>query len=236
MNSHTPRQPAALPPYPQLWARWTVTAAAFAAARDLRGPRILPLLAWFQSGQRGGSVLHTLPHGRAVLWGEVATGPAGEGAVQPFGFRWEAGRWYAADESLTPDQCRTALPGVWATDEVVDTVVALTGEQRRAAAVTMVCAAEIRAVTPSLIAEVFGDENRFDTAAATGQLAMAGVLTPAPARTPDWLPLEPATPAHPPVVPAAELQHAPVGAPSLYELMRPGLPGTGSNHGAVRAG
>ncbi|NKY35941.1 hypothetical protein HGA13_23115 [Nocardia speluncae] len=232
MNSHIPQRPDTLPPYPQLWARWTVTAAAFAAARDLRGPRILPLLAWFQNGHHSGAVLHSLPGGRAVLWGETVTGPAGKGTVRPFGFRWEAGRWYVADQSLAADQCAAAIPSVWATDEAVDTVVAIVGEQRRAAAVTMVCAAEFGAVTPSLIAEVFGDDDGFHTAAATSQLAMAGVLAPASARVPAELRSEPAAPEPHLVDSVPEPAYGPFGTPSLDGLMKHGLPGMGSDRGA----
>lgn len=218
MNGPTFQQFTDLPPYPQLWARWTVLAATYAATGDPRGPRILPSLALYQNGRHSVAALYRLPGKRAVLCGEVATSSAEGSAVRPFGFRWEAGRWSVADRFLSPDQCRPALPDIWTTNEAVDTVAALVGdtEQHRAAAVTLVCAAEINSVTPSLISGAFGDHDRFDLTAATGQLAMAGVLTPESAWSAPDSPILSAIPAHHPGASAAELPFAPVDTPSPY--------------------
>ncbi len=222
MDGHTSRQTHTLAPFPQLWARWTVAAAAFAAARDPRGPRILPLLAWFRNGPRSGSVLHALPGGRAALWGEVPIGSPAHGTVRTFGYRWEAGHWYVAEPPLPFAEYRPALPGIWSTDETADLVVALVDdEQRRAAAVEIVCATELGTVTRSLIAETFGDHERFDIAAATRQLAMAGALAPTGIGRPCDFPGTPAPPAHYsvadqiPLMNSASFARLPVAPPAL---------------------
>lgn len=180
MNGDTYPYSEELPPFPQLWARWSATAAAFAAAGDLGGPRVLPLLAWYADGHDSGSVLQVLPGRRAVLWGEIAG--ARSATTVPFGYRWEHDRWYPT-APVPSEHCAPALPDIWTMDRTVDTITSLRGdndERRRAAAVTMVCAAEIGTVTRELVTEVFDDPDLFTADYAMSQFAMAGVLATAP--------------------------------------------------------
>lgn len=217
MNGHTYPYTDVLPPFPQLWARWASIAAAFAAARIRRGPRMLPLLAWFESAVHDGSVLHALPGGQAVLWGEIGTPQAAgihhpDGPTNPisrsdsplpsarpatdvdvisFGYRWEADRWHPLGPPA-PGRYTAALPGIWSTDETVDAITALAAggldEGQRAAAVTMVCAAEIGTVTRAVVTDVFGDQGLFDIDSAMNQFAMAGALGPQPGALFDGFP------------------------------------------------
>ncbi|MFE7742809.1 hypothetical protein [Nocardia sp. NPDC057455] len=130
------------PPFPQMWARWTTVAAAFVAAKSEWGPRMLPWVGVFEGTARGGSTLHALPAGRAVLSGGVWNAPAldavyNAGAPMPelyrgapewvadpvlnpraasgllsFCYWWEAGRWYRG-QSPSAQECAPAVPGVW---------------------------------------------------------------------------------------------------------------------------
>lgn len=218
MNGHTHPYTDALPPFPRLWARWTSISAAFAAARTRSGPRMLPLMAWFEGAGHDGSVLHALPGGRAMLWGRVGTspqtdihhptGPAnGVSHSEPrlpwarptadtdaisFGCRWEGGHWHPLGFTV-PARYAAALPSIWSTDETVEIITALAAtagldEQQRAAAVTMVCAAEVGTVTRTVVTDVFGDQERFDIDSAMSQFAMAGVLGPEPGALPGAFP------------------------------------------------
>ncbi|MGI5221222.1 hypothetical protein [Nocardia sp. CA-290969] len=181
MNGHTCPDLSDLPPFPRLWARWTVTAAAFAAARRPCGPRVLPLLGWFDNGRDGGAVLHVLPDGRAALWGEITTAGERGAVVFPFGCRWEDDRWHQV-EPIVCDHHSAALPDIWSTNETLDRVTAVLGgheEPRRAAVLALLRAAETGTVTHPLIADAFGDPE-FDAGYATSQFAMAGVLVAGP--------------------------------------------------------
>ncbi|MEU4315303.1 hypothetical protein [Nocardia sp. NPDC024068] len=182
MNSRTHLDPDALPPYPRLWARWTATAAASAAAGDQWGPRVLPRLAWFDNGSGGGSVLRVLPGGTAAWWGEVTAGDTPGAPAIPFGYWWQSGRWHLS-EPLALAHRAPAIPRVWSTGETVDTVTGLLDdERRRATAAMLVYAAEAGSVTPALVAEVFGAPG-LDPEAAAGQLTLGGLLT-GPRRVP----------------------------------------------------
>ncbi|WP_280399197.1 hypothetical protein [Nocardia carnea] len=185
MNGHICPDLGDLPPFPRLWARWTVIAAAFAAARRPRGPRILPLLGWFDNGFGGGAVVHVLPGGRAALWGEIRTADAPGAVVAPFGYRWENDRWHQA-EPFACDHRSAALPDLWSTDETIYGVTAALGgdaEQRRAAVRAILHAAEAGSVPRTLITEAFGAPE-FDAGFATSQFAMAGILAAGPAGSP----------------------------------------------------
>ncbi|NEW44740.1 hypothetical protein GV794_19600 [Nocardia cyriacigeorgica] len=140
------------PPFPVMWARWATLSAAFVAARSQWGPRLLPWTGVFEGAARGGSTLHALPGGRAVLSGGVWNAPTLDAAYNgdtplprlyagapdwvanpvlnprassgllSFCYWWEGGRWYRG-ESPTAEHCATAVPGVW-TAEIVAGIVA----------------------------------------------------------------------------------------------------------------
>ncbi|WP_280466967.1 hypothetical protein [Nocardia cyriacigeorgica] len=142
------------PPFPVMWARWAVLSAAFVAARSAWGPRMLPWTGVFEGEARGGSTLHVLPGGRAVLSGGVWNAPALDaayngGAPLPrlyagapdwlanpvlnarassgllsFCYWWEGGRWYRG-ESPPADQCATAVPGTWTAGIVAEIIAGL---------------------------------------------------------------------------------------------------------------
>jgi hypothetical protein len=142
----------------------------------------LPLVAWFANERDGGSVLHARSPGSAELWGEVRVCRSADTAVQPFGYRWEAGRWHPVEPAAL-GECAVALPDIWTTDSTVDTICALAGtddEGSRAAAVTIVCAAEIGAIPRTIVDDIFRDTVHFDVDNAMSQLAMAGIPVTGP--------------------------------------------------------
>ncbi|WP_227999532.1 hypothetical protein [Nocardia australiensis] len=133
------------PPFPVMWARWATISAAFVAAGSDWGPRMLPWSGKFEGSKRGGSTLHALPAGRAVLSGGVWNAPTLDavyngGAPMPklyagapdwvadsvldpraasgllsFCYWWEAGRWYRGQSPGASD-CAAAVPAVWTGD------------------------------------------------------------------------------------------------------------------------
>jgi hypothetical protein len=139
------------PPFPHMWARWTTIAAAFVAAKSEWGPRMLPWVGVFEGTARGGSTLHALPAGRAVLSGGVWNAPTldavyNAGAPMPelyggapdwvadpvlnpraasgllsFCYWWEAGRWYRG-QSPSAQECAPAVPGVWTRETAIKIV------------------------------------------------------------------------------------------------------------------
>ncbi|MGK8521351.1 hypothetical protein ACRS6B_07235 [Nocardia asteroides] len=139
------------PPFPQMWSRWTTIAAAFVAAKSEWGPRMLPWVGVFEGTARGGSTLHALPAGRAVLSGGVWNAPTldavyNAGAPMPelyggapdwvadpvlnpraasgllsFCYWWEAGRWYRG-QSPPAQECAPAVPGVWTRETAIQIV------------------------------------------------------------------------------------------------------------------
>jgi hypothetical protein len=142
------------PPFPQMWSRWTTIAAAFVAARSEWGPRMLPWVGVFEGAARGGSTLHALPAGRAVLSGGVWNAPTldaayNTGAPMPelyggapdwvadpvlnpraasgllsFCYWWEAGRWYRG-QSPPAQECAAAVPGMWTRETAIKIVAGL---------------------------------------------------------------------------------------------------------------
>ncbi|WP_063048465.1 hypothetical protein [Nocardia arthritidis] len=145
------------PPFPQMWARWTTIAAAFVAANSEWGPRMLPWVGVFEGTSRGGSTLHALPAGRAVLSGGVWNAPTldavyNAGAPMPelyggapdwvadpvlnpraasgllsFCYWWEAGRWYRG-QSPPAQECAPAVPGMWTRETAIKIVAGLLAE------------------------------------------------------------------------------------------------------------
>ncbi|MEU2173092.1 hypothetical protein ABZ552_02580 [Nocardia sp. NPDC019219] len=146
------------PPFPQMWARWTTIAAAFVAAKSEWGPRMLPWVGVFEGTARGGSTLHALPAGRAVLSGGVWNAPTldavyNAGAPMPelyggapdwvadpvlnpraasgllsFCYWWEAGRWYRG-QSPSAQECAPAVPGVWTRETAMKVVAGVLGDR-----------------------------------------------------------------------------------------------------------
>ncbi|TLG12111.1 hypothetical protein FEK35_11320 [Nocardia cyriacigeorgica] len=142
------------PPFPVMWARWATLSAAFVAVKSAWGPRMLPWTGVFEGSARGGSTLHVLPGGRAVLSGGVWNAPgldaaynggaplprlyagAPEWVANPvlnarassgllsFCYWWEGGRWYRG-ESPSAEQCATAVPGMWTAGIVAQIVAGL---------------------------------------------------------------------------------------------------------------
>ncbi|MGK8520574.1 hypothetical protein ACRS6B_02965 [Nocardia asteroides] len=104
------------------------------------------------------------------------------GGLLSFCYWWENGRWYRG-ESPGPDRFAEAVPGVWSSRTVVDIVSGLLGDdarERRGAVGALVSAAEAGVVTRDILADVFGDDGRFDLDSAFFQLTMAGVTMTAP--------------------------------------------------------
>jgi hypothetical protein len=155
--SGTRAVPAAdLPPLAEMWARWAVIAATFAAVRSPLGPRILPSLGYFEGVRRGGSTLYLLPGGRAVLsggtWNDPALddayngsgvmpeyfagapewvagpvlNPRATGGLLSFCYWWDRHGWYRG-ESPAATHLGEAVPGVWTDDTTVDVVRGLIG-------------------------------------------------------------------------------------------------------------
>ncbi|MBF6465604.1 hypothetical protein IU427_10500 [Nocardia beijingensis] len=146
------------PPFPQMWARWTTISAAFVAAKSEWGPRMLPWVGVFEGTARGGSTLHALPAGRAVLSGGVWNAPTldavyNAGAPMPelyggapdwvadpvlnpraasgllsFCYWWEAGRWYRG-QSPSAQECAPAVPGVWTRETAMKIVAGTLGDR-----------------------------------------------------------------------------------------------------------
>ncbi|MEU2120307.1 hypothetical protein [Nocardia niwae] len=152
------------PPFPQMWARWTTISAAFVAAKSEWGPRMLPWVGVFEGTSRGGSTLHALPAGRAVLSGGVWNAPTldaayNAGAPMPelyggapdwvadpvlnpraasgllsFCYWWEAGRWYRG-QSPPAQECAPAVPGVWTRETATKIVAGILGDRPDADAI-----------------------------------------------------------------------------------------------------
>ncbi|MEU2090562.1 hypothetical protein [Nocardia beijingensis] len=198
------------PPFPQMWARWTTIAAAFVAAKSEWGPRMLPWVGVFEGTARGGSTLHALPAGRAVLSGGVWNAPTldavyNAGAPMPelyggapdwvadpvlnpraasgllsFCYWWEAGRWYRG-QSPSAQECAPAVPGVWTRDTTIKIVAGLRAENTDTDAVdALLSAAEAGRVTRAELAAVFGDDDHYDIDGALYQFSVAGLLSTRP--------------------------------------------------------
>lgn len=198
------------PPFPQMWARWTTIAAAFVAAKSEWGPRMLPWVGVFEGTARGGSTLHALPAGRAVLSGGVWNAPTldavyNAGAPMPelyggapdwvadpvlnpraasgllsFCYWWEAGRWYRG-QSPSARECAPAVPGIWTRDTAIKIVAGLCAENTDTDAVdALLSAAEAGRVTRAELVAVFGDDDRYDIDGALYQFSVAGLRSTLP--------------------------------------------------------
>lgn len=197
------------PPFPLMWARWATIAAAFVAAGSERGPRMLPWIGIFEGTARGGSTLHALPSGRAVLSGGVWNAPALEavyctGAPMPelyagapdwvadpvlnpraasgllsFCYWWDAGHWYRG-ESPSAEQCAPGVPGMWTAQTTAEIVAGLVADATPDTIAALISAAERSQVTRALLVAVFGDDGRFDIDGALYQFSLAGLVSTAP--------------------------------------------------------
>lgn len=104
---------------------------------------------------------------------------AGNGLLT-FCYWWEAGSWHRG-ESPGADRLVDALPGVGTAESVVDLICGLVAErpadERRAAVVSLVAAAEAGVVTRDTLAAALGADGEagFDIDGAFYQLTMAGV-------------------------------------------------------------
>ncbi|MFG1794417.1 hypothetical protein [Nocardia sp. NPDC049149] len=194
-----------LPPLPELWARWAVISAAFVAAGSGWGPRMLLATGWFEGSTHGGSTLHVLPGGRAVLSGGTANAAALDAAYNDgrdfpelyggapdwvadpvlnvraqqgllsFCYWWDGDGWQHSGSPIAA-QISDAVPGIWTADTVIDVVsTALPAERGQVAA--LLSAAESGSVTRELLAKVLGADDRFAAAKAWYQLSLAGVIS-----------------------------------------------------------
>ncbi|WP_107654177.1 hypothetical protein [Nocardia suismassiliense] len=105
------------------------------------------------------------------------------GGLLSFCYWWEGGNWYRGASPIA-DELSDAVPGMWSSETVVDIVCGVLGEQvtqrQRAAAATLVSAAEIGVATRATLVDVFGADGEFDVDGAFFQLAMAGVTLTLP--------------------------------------------------------
>ncbi|WP_433713534.1 hypothetical protein ACQP2U_04480 [Nocardia sp. CA-084685] len=160
-----------------------------------------------------GSTLYTVPGGRAVLSGGVWDAPALNAAYNggvglpnlyagapdwvtnavlspraavgllSFCFWWDGQRWYCG-ESPSVQQCGVAMPKIWESHTVVETVARLLsgdpGTRTRTAVAHLLTGAERGAVTRELLVDAFGRDS--DLEAAMRQLSAAGLFAPQPNR------------------------------------------------------
>lgn len=109
--------------------------------------------------------------------------PRVAGGLLSFCYWWEGGNWYRA-ESPIADDLADAVPGMWTAETVVDIVCGVLGEdvtpRQRAAAATLVSAAEVGVATRATLVDVFGGSGEFDVDSAFFQLTMGGVTLTQP--------------------------------------------------------
>lgn len=102
-----------------------------------------------------------------------------------FCYWWDGGQWYRG-ESPSAEGSGRAVPGVWTADTVVDIVTGLIAdradESSRRAVDSLVSAAQVGVVTRDTVANVFGDDGRYDIDGAAYQLSLAGLVATAPQR------------------------------------------------------
>ncbi|PXX66594.1 hypothetical protein DFR70_103343 [Nocardia tenerifensis] len=105
------------------------------------------------------------------------------GGLLSFCYWWEGGTWYRG-ESPIADELSDAVPGMWTSETVVDIVCGVLGDRvtprHRAAAATLVSAAEVGVATRATLVDVFGADGEFDVDSAFFQLAMGGVTMTLP--------------------------------------------------------
>ena len=160
-----------------------------------------------------GSTLYAVPGGRAVLSGGVWDAPALNAAYNggvdlpnlyagapdwvtnavlspraavgllSFCFWWDGQRWYCG-ESPSVQQCGVAMPEIWQSHIVIETVARLLsgdpGTRTRTAVARLLTAAERGEVSRELLVDIFGRDG--DIEAATRQLSAAELLAPRPNR------------------------------------------------------
>ncbi|MFI7671117.1 hypothetical protein [Nocardia sp. NPDC049526] len=160
-----------------------------------------------------GCTLYAVPGGRAVLSGGVWDAPALNAAYNggvdlpnlyagapdwvtnavlspraavgllSFCFWWDGERWYCG-ESPSVQQCGVAMPEIWQSHTVIETVARLLsgdpGTRTRTAVARLLTAAERGEVTRELLVDAFGRDG--DLEAATRQLSAAELLAPRPNR------------------------------------------------------
>ncbi|MFE9326901.1 hypothetical protein ACIHDR_35250 [Nocardia sp. NPDC052278] len=160
-----------------------------------------------------GSTLYAVPGGRAVLSGGVWDAPALNAAYNggidlpnlyagapdwvtnavlspraavgllSFCFWWDGQRWYCG-ESPSVQQCGVAMPEIWQSHTVIETVARLLsgdpGTRTRTAVARLLTAAERGEVSRELLVDIFGRDG--DIEAATRQLSAAELLAPRPNR------------------------------------------------------
>lgn len=208
IGSRTALYAPGLPSFPLMWARWAAVSAAFVAANSPWGPRISTALGWFESSSRSGSTLHRLPNGRAVLsgglWNAAALDAAyNDGAPMPqlyrgapdwvadpvlnpraangllsFCYWWDGAEWHRG-ESPEGDALSAALPGISTKGDAIAIITELIDESDRAAVADLVSAAEIGAVSRTLLARLWPGDS-FDIDSAFYQLMLAGIAIPDP--------------------------------------------------------
>ncbi|WP_433757259.1 hypothetical protein [Nocardia sp. CA-135398] len=160
-----------------------------------------------------GSTLYVVPGGRAVLSGGVWDAPALNAAYNggvdlpnfyagapdwvtnavlspraavgllSFCFWWDGQRW-CCGESPSVQQCGVAMPEIWESHTVIETVARLLsgdpGTRTRTAVAQLLTATERGTITRELLVDVFGRDA--DLEAAMRQLSAAGLFAPQPNR------------------------------------------------------
>jgi hypothetical protein len=195
----------AIPPLPDLRARWAVLSAAYAGVESGWGPRIYPGYAWYESDQRSGSTLFVLPGDRAVLSGgkwnselldaaynggqplpDLYTGaPAwvndsalntrNRNGLLTFCYWWADGQWYRGTAD-TSGELDIALPALRTPELTIEAMVNQTGPGAEDACEALLTAAVNQSATPHDVAAIFADRPDADVAAAVNQLSLAGVM------------------------------------------------------------
>lgn len=114
--------------------------------------------------------------------------PRSTTGLMSFVYWWEAGRWYRG-ESPAAEHCATAVPGVWTANTVTDIISGLAGQpagpEQRAAAASLISAAEVGVVTRETVEGLFDDPERFDIDGAMFQFSIAGLVASIPERMPE---------------------------------------------------
>lgn len=99
------------------------------------------------------------------------------GGLLSFCYWWDQGRWYRGESPAAMDLA-AAVPGIWTADTAADVIAGLLSDaptpEQRAAAASLVAAAEQHRVNRVLLAETFGDTADLDSA--HYQLMLAGVI------------------------------------------------------------
>ncbi|MEU9507389.1 hypothetical protein AB0D32_14030 [Micromonospora sp. NPDC048170] len=196
----------AVPPLPEVWARWAVLSAIEAGLRAESGPHIFPGHAWYEDGQRNGSVLFLLPGERAVLSGgrwnsalleaaynrgarlpDLYTGaPAwvtdsvlntrNRNGLLTFCWWWADGRWHRGTTD-TLGELDVSLPHVWTLDATLQAMVSRTGPRTARECGALLSAAISHRATAGQVAALFADRPDADVHTAVNQLDLAGLLT-----------------------------------------------------------